>query len=142
MTFRIFKPIESFCGNWPQARFVVTSFLPDEIEFEASGGVVAICTDFVRPILESIPNMNQHIAHAISDRFNWIAKCMPMTLPTPVELQHFNGMIMTHSLMDELRRVLRQHQETRLELRLPTTMQLFHHGLGLNECPVPIDPDW
>jgi hypothetical protein len=104
-SYRVFSPIESFCVVWPQARFVVTSMLPDEIEFEShpGSGLVSMCTDFVRPILEAVPTQHPMIARELGERFTWIAKCMPMTLPTPVELQHFNGMRITPSLMMRVR---------------------------------------
>ena len=143
MSNRDFTPIEKLCPDWPQARFVILSFLPDEIEFESNGyGTVSICTDFVRPILESIPNRQAAAVRTLSARFNWIAQCLPMTLPTPVELQHFNGLLMTPAVLARIRDFLRQHHATRMEMGLPTSMQIFHHGLGLTKCPVPIDPDW
>lgn len=142
-SYRVFSPIESFCAGWPQARFVVTSLLPDEMEFEATpGGTVCVSTDFVHSVLKSVPERRASILNELGDRFTWVAKCMPMTLPTPVELQHFNGLVLTPAVLTRIRSTLRQHQATRYEMGLPTMMQLLHHGLGLFKCPVPIDPDW
>lgn len=143
MTMRVFSPIETACPEWPQARFVILSFLPDELEFEARGnGIIAISTDFVRPILESIPGRRTSVINQLTSRFTWIAKCLPMTLPTDVELQHFYCCQITPALMARIRDTMRQHQQTRADLCLPTAMQLFRHGLGIAKCPFPIDPDW
>lgn len=139
---REYTPIEDYCYHWEDARQVVVAALPRDLLLVPAGGLLYPDVGFIRVIMTSVPDRHPHSIGVLRTRFNWIAQYLPITLPTQIEFAHLLREIEDTVLLEKAQQVLRNNDEVRISLGLPTSIQLIKHGLGIARCPVPIDPDW
>ena len=141
-TLRIFKPIEEDCDYWDDARPTIVALLPKQLSFAMFPDLMRIDFSFLNDILEAVPDHHRPTLDSLSHRLSWVARYLPNTLPMPIEYQHLQGLVLNSATRDRACHVLWANDQTRRELGVPTSIQLFRHGLGVACCPVPLDPDW
>lgn len=139
---RNYIPIEDYCDYWDEARPFIVASLPPVLRLIPIGALLAPDIRFITNILRSVPDLHAPTIRALRIRFDWVARYLPNTLPTAVEFSHLLYENCDSRLLLLAEQVLRSNDAVRVELGLPTSMQLVKHALGVTRCPVPIDLDW
>lgn len=140
---RVFNSIEDDCPYWDDALDFIKRTLPNRLRLTITpDGIVTPDITFIKKIMNEVPDLHTPTIRALQVRFNWAARYLPITLPTPVE---FEPLIYSRTDVQVLlaaEAILYANDEVRNALCLPTSVHVLRHALGAQPSPYPIDPDW